>query len=120
MAPRWVDGSGLSRYNIFTPGSIVLILKKLHTDYEWDYLKEFFPVGGQTGTLKDHFNAGSEPYITAKSGSMGNIYCLSGYLRTKSGKLLIFSFMNNSFSASQGVEIRKEMDRILRIMRDIR
>lgn len=120
MAPRWVDGSGLSRYNIFTPGSIVLILKKLHTDYEWDYLKEFFPVGGQTGTLKDHFNAGPEPYITAKSGSMGNIYCLSGYLRTKSGKLLIFSFMNNSFSASQGVEIRKEMDRILRIMRDIR
>jgi len=35
--------------------------------------------------------------IYAKSGSVGNNYCLSGYLTTKSGKTLIFSFMNNHF-----------------------
>ena len=117
--PRWVDGSGLSRYNLFTPGSLVLILEKMYKAYEWNYLKEFFPVGGQTGTLKDDFG-GSEPYIFAKSGSMGNIYCLSGYLKTRSGKILIFSFLNNSFNARQGSEIKKEMDRIFGMLRDIK
>ncbi len=117
--PRWVDGSGLSRYNLFTPASIVGILNKLYQGYNWDYLQGFFPIGGQSGTLREEFQSASEPFIFAKSGSMGNIYCLSGFLETDSGKVLIFSFMNNNFNGDQRSTIKTEMNRIFEMLRKI-
>lgn len=95
--PRWVDGSGLSRYNLFTPSSLVAVLEKLYQEIPEDRLLRFFPRGGISGTLKDDFKMESEIQLFAKSGSLGNNFNLSGYVRTKSGKLLIFSYMNNHF-----------------------
>ncbi len=116
--PRWVDGSGLSRYNLFSPESLVHLLDTMYEELGEEYLLNFFPAGGVSGTLEDDFAGIPEPYIFAKSGSMGNIYCLSGFLRSSSGKLLIFSFMNNNFTDSQS-EIREEMNTILSWIRDM-
>ncbi len=115
--PRWVDGSGLSRYNLFTPSYLVAILQRLYMEYGKERTLSFFPVGGISGTIKDNFMGTPEPYIFAKSGSMGNIYCLSGYLQTRSGKVLIFSFMNNNFNRRTDL-IRSEMEAILRYIRE--
>ncbi len=115
--PRWVYGSGLSRYNLFTPESIVAVLSKMYTDIPQRRLFSYFPSGGTTGTLEDWFAGNPNPYIYAKSGSLGNVYCLSGYLLTKSGKTLIFSFMNNHFRQSSS-EVKQQMERILEHIRD--
>jgi D-alanyl-D-alanine carboxypeptidase/D-alanyl-D-alanine-endopeptidase (penicillin-binding protein 4) len=115
--PRWVDGSGLSRYNLFTPESMVHVLNKLYQDIPKERLFSFFPSGGETGTLEDWFAGNPEPYIFAKTGTLGNTYCLSGYMLTKSGKTLIFSFMNNHFKASSTV-IKERMQPILEQLRD--
>ncbi|HHB52011.1 MAG TPA: D-alanyl-D-alanine carboxypeptidase, partial [Saprospiraceae bacterium] len=48
--PRWVDGSGLSRYNLFTPASLVQILTKLYEELPEERLFNLFPAGGE-GTL---------------------------------------------------------------------
>jgi D-alanyl-D-alanine carboxypeptidase/D-alanyl-D-alanine-endopeptidase (penicillin-binding protein 4) len=93
--PRWVDGSGLSRYNLFTPSSMVYVLKKLYEEIPHQQLFNYFPKGGESGTLKNGYE--SQPYIRAKSGTLSNNYCLSGYLITKKGTVLIFSFMNNHY-----------------------
>ena len=104
--PRWVDGSGLSRYNLFTPSSMVYVLQKLLEEIPQKQLFDYFPKGGESGTLKNNFK--SQPYIRAKSGTLSNNYCLSGYLITKKGTVLIFSFMNNHYSDNSGAR-KKEI-----------
>lgn len=115
--PRWVDGSGLSRYNLFTPQSMVYVLNRLYREIPEDRLLTIFPTGGVSGTLKSWYTGNDEPYIFAKSGSLSNNYCLSGFLRTKSGRLLIFSFMNNHFKHSSS-EIKQKMESIFETIRD--
>lgn len=94
--PRWVDGSGLSRYNLFTPEAMVQVLHQLYREVPEKRLFSLFPYWDESGTL-DHI--GETSFIRAKSGSLGNNYNLSGYLFTKSEKTLIFSIMNNHFRA---------------------
>src|SRR5690606_10927278 len=76
--PRWVDGSGLSRYNLFTPESMVYILDAMYREIPRERLLDLFPAGGVSGTLKDRFGGDGQPYIFAKSGALGNTYNLSG------------------------------------------
>jgi D-alanyl-D-alanine carboxypeptidase/D-alanyl-D-alanine-endopeptidase (penicillin-binding protein 4) len=117
QAPRWVDGSGLSRYNLFSPASMVAVLNRLLLQVPRERLFHLFPTGGETGTLKKWFAGDPEPYIHAKSGSLGNNYCLSGYLVTRSGKTLIFSFMNNHFTLPN-VTVKQQMEVVLQQFRD--
>jgi D-alanyl-D-alanine carboxypeptidase/D-alanyl-D-alanine-endopeptidase (penicillin-binding protein 4) len=115
--PRWVDGSGLSRYNLFTPESMVQLLHKMYNEIPRERLFGFFPAGGVSGTLEEWYIGDPEPYIIAKTGSLGNNHSLSGYLITKSGKTLIFSFMNNHFRQPSS-EIKKRMQRVFEEIRD--
>ena len=115
--PKWVDGSGLSRYNLFTPHSFVQVLEKMYQHTPKERLFSIFPAGGRSGTLKNWYKGNPEPYIYAKSGTLGNNYCLSGYLITKSGKTLIFSFMNNHFTKSTA-SVKREMQTIFELIRD--
>jgi serine-type D-Ala-D-Ala carboxypeptidase/endopeptidase (penicillin-binding protein 4) len=109
--PKWVDGSGLSRQNLFTPRSIVALLQKIHDLVPEEKLFKILPAAGQSGTLKNLMKT-DKPFIFAKSGSLNNNYCLSGFLVTKKGKTLIFSTMNNNFMKPTS-EIRKEIISIL-------
>ena len=112
---RWVDGSGLSRYNLFTPRSIVRLLEKIQGYLSIEKIKGIFAAGGETGTLTNYYRSKGEPFIYAKTGTLSNRHCLSGYLFTKTGKVLIFSFMHNNFYGSS-TPLKKEMDKVLRVL----
>lgn len=94
---RWVDGSGLSRYNLFTPNELVNLLGKIAVKVPQQRLFALLPAAGQSGTLRS-MGTGEKPYVFAKSGSMTSVYNLSGYIITKRGKLLYFSIMHNNFT----------------------
>jgi D-alanyl-D-alanine carboxypeptidase/D-alanyl-D-alanine-endopeptidase (penicillin-binding protein 4) len=112
--PVWVDGSGLSRYNLATPRSIAELLIQLYQNEEEERLLHLFPAGGETGTIKEWY-VSTTPYVFAKTGTLRNHHCLSGYLRARSGKLLVFSFMHDNFTGTNA-EVKAQMESVLRAM----
>lgn len=115
--PRWVDGSGLSRYNLMSPDQLVAVLNELYSMVDHERLFALFPKAGINGTLKTYDKTEGDPFIIAKSGSFGNTYNLSGYLKTRSGKVLIFSFMNNHFQQPSSL-IKIRIYKLLKAIRD--
>lgn len=112
--PQWRDGSGLSRYNLFTPRSMVALLKKIDEQVEEDKLFDMLPMGGESGTIRNLYKHrdGGSAYVFAKTGTLSNNHSLSGYVLTESGRKLIFSFMNNNYTLPTST-IQSEMERIL-------
>lgn len=109
--PVWKDGSGLSRFNLFTPRSVVQLWEKIYTLVPQERLFALLAIGGKKGTIRNYYKE-SKPYIFGKTGSLSNNHALSGYLVTSRGRLLIFSFMNTHFATSTG-EVRNNMQDIL-------
>ena len=108
--PQWVDGSGLSRYNLFTPQDFIFILNKMKNEFAWNRITTIFPQGG-SGTLVHRFqNINGQIY--AKTGSLNNNYSLSGYLITQKGKTLIFSILAGNDVAG-GTTTRKAIEDFL-------
>ncbi|AYL98208.1 D-alanyl-D-alanine carboxypeptidase/D-alanyl-D-alanine-endopeptidase [Mucilaginibacter celer] len=113
-APQWVDGSGLSRYNLFTPRDLVALLLKIHDEVKDEaLLHSMMPIGGVAGTIKSAYKTDNgQPFVWAKTGSLSNNHNQSGYIVTRKGKRLAFAFMNNNF-VQPTREIRDEMVRIV-------
>jgi len=117
QTPRWVDGSGLSRYNLFSPEAMVYVLHEIYREVPKERLFHLFAVGGESGTIANWYPGNPHPYIYAKTGTLGNNHNISGYLITKSGKTLIFSFMNNHFT-NPSSDIKKQMQHVFEWVRD--
>jgi len=114
--PQWVDGSGLSRHNLFTPRTMVALTEKIYRLFPDKELFSLLPTGGRTGTLKNNYSA-SIPYIMAKTGTISNNHSLVGYLKTKKNKIYAFAFMNNNYPY-KATAVRTEMEKVLLYIRD--
>ena len=113
--PRWVDGSGLSRYNLFSPKDFIYILDKLQNEFGLGRMKRILTTGGQ-GTLTGYYTKDAG-FIYAKTGSMSNNVSISGYLISKKNKLLLFSVQINSFSGSGRIG-RRAIEKFLTSVRE--
>jgi len=108
--PKWVDGSGLSRYNLITPEDFVWLLNRMKDEFGIERMKSLLPTGG-TGTLGNYYKQDSG-YIFAKTGSLSGVICLSGYLITRKSHLLIFSVLVNNLLGNGG-SVRREVEGFL-------
>ncbi|MCP9756499.1 D-alanyl-D-alanine carboxypeptidase [Lacihabitans sp. CCS-44] len=113
---NWADGSGLSRYNLVTPEGLVFLLDRMLKEFPKNRLFSLMSIGGQVGTLKNAYKSGV-PFVFAKTGSLSGVYNQSGYLITKSGRILIFSFMNNNFVGS-GTKVRIKTSEIVTFLHE--
>ncbi|MEO5946646.1 MAG: D-alanyl-D-alanine carboxypeptidase/D-alanyl-D-alanine-endopeptidase [Chitinophagaceae bacterium] len=113
--PRWVDGSGLSRYNLFTPQDFVAILNKMKNEFGMERIKVILPTGGE-GTISSYYKADSG-YIYGKTGTLSGVVAFSGFLYTKKGKLLIFSTLVNNHQSSS-TEVRRSIEKFIQGVRN--
>ncbi len=113
--PRWADGSGLSRYNLFTPQDFVAILGKMKNEFGMERVKRILPTGGE-GTISNYYKSDSG-YIFGKTGTLSGVVAFSGYLYTKKGRLFIFSTLVNNHTGS-ATEVRRAIEKFLQGIRN--
>jgi len=90
------DGSGMSIYNRVTPRTVAKLLHWSTRQVWAEQFRSTFPVGGVDGTLRRRFAGTSlEGRVFAKTGTLTGVNALSGFMLTKSGKMLIFSAYAN-------------------------
>ncbi|MEO6315425.1 MAG: D-alanyl-D-alanine carboxypeptidase/D-alanyl-D-alanine-endopeptidase [Chitinophagaceae bacterium] len=113
--PSWADGSGLSRFNLFSPRDFIWILDKMKKEFSWNRISTIFPTGNE-GTLTNYYTSDAG-FIYAKTGYLTGVIALSGYLTTKKNKALIFSVIINNHQAS-GRSARRAVEKYLQGIRN--
>jgi D-alanyl-D-alanine carboxypeptidase/D-alanyl-D-alanine-endopeptidase (penicillin-binding protein 4) len=113
--PRWADGSGLSRYNLFTPQDFVAILNKMKNEFGMDRVKSIFETGN-TGTLANYYVKDSG-YLFAKTGSLSGVIALSGFMYTRQNKLILFSVQVNNHQATAS-QVRRAVEHFIEGIRE--
>lgn len=93
------DGSGLSRYNYLTAGTLTTVLAQMHKDARHrDAFAATLPIAGKDGTISSRLTrTRAEGNAIAKTGSIANVRALSGYVKTRDGETLVFSILTNDF-----------------------
>ena len=84
------DGSGLSRYNLVTPKSIISSLHDIYNLIGFERIQKIFP---ENYIIKD-----KEDFVWGKTGTLKNNHNYSGYIITDKNRIYIFSIMINHFT----------------------
>ncbi|MGG1661081.1 D-alanyl-D-alanine carboxypeptidase/D-alanyl-D-alanine endopeptidase [Brevibacillus sp. NRS-1366] len=97
-----VDGSGLSRFDLITAEQMVTLLTFLQEQEYRDALERSLPIAGVDGTLQSRLiGTSAEKNVIAKTGSMGGVNSMSGYVTAKNGNKLAFSILINGIYKSK-------------------
>jgi D-alanyl-D-alanine carboxypeptidase/D-alanyl-D-alanine-endopeptidase (penicillin-binding protein 4) len=92
-----VDGSGLSRRDLVTAEATLQLLVYMSRHRYAAAFRDALPVAGVDGTLKNRMKwtpaAGN---ARAKTGTLGGVATLSGYVTSAAGERLVFSIMINN------------------------
>jgi serine-type D-Ala-D-Ala carboxypeptidase/endopeptidase (penicillin-binding protein 4) len=100
---RYVDGSGLSRYNLISADSSVRLLQYLKQSDDFEPFFQSLPTSEvklDEAALAGASDQSKTPRVSAKGGSMSSVSTMSGYVRTLDGRLLAFSLLANGFIGS--------------------
>jgi D-alanyl-D-alanine carboxypeptidase/D-alanyl-D-alanine-endopeptidase (penicillin-binding protein 4) len=96
IAPRIVDGSGLSRSNRTTPRQVVQLLMGMDASEVADAFDQSLSVAGRNGTLSKRMRrTAAQSRCRAKTGTLSNVSALAGFCDTTSGGRVAFAFLMN-------------------------
>ncbi len=92
---RMLDGSGESRYNLFTPRHLARLLYAMQADANMSpHFRNALAMSGMGGSLQNRF-AKLSPQVQAKTGTLSGVSTLAGYFTTHSNRELIVAIMIN-------------------------
>jgi D-alanyl-D-alanine carboxypeptidase/D-alanyl-D-alanine-endopeptidase (penicillin-binding protein 4) len=93
-----------------TPENFVWLLCKMNDEFSMERLRSIFP-GSKEGTLRNAL-VNHQLKLFAKTGTLSGHTALSGYLYTKSNRLLSFSILVNHYVGSS-IPVRRAIERFL-------
>ncbi len=112
-AYRFVDGSGLSRYNLLSTELLTKLLVTMYNSFE--LMPEFtasLPIAGVDGTLRNRMQGVyAEKVLRAKTGTLSGVSALAGYTRTADGEVLAFGILISHYVGSSATA-RRIQDKI--------
>jgi serine-type D-Ala-D-Ala carboxypeptidase/endopeptidase (penicillin-binding protein 4) len=106
------DGSGLSTYNRISPHQICGVFMAMMKSPNWKDYWASLPIAGVDGTLV--YRMHGLP-VRAKTGGLQGHIALSGYVKTKTGQMVVFSMLTNSHKTS-GDRIRLNEDTVVQMI----
>ena len=92
---RFVDGSGLSRYNLLNAELLTKLLVYMYHNFELmpEYLSSL-PIAGVDGTLKNRMQGMyAEKTLRAKTGTLSGVSALAGYTVTADDEVFAFGIL---------------------------
>ena len=114
------EGSGLSRRALVTPNAIVQLLTFMSRHRHADAFRAALPIAGVDGTLRSRMRGTvAERNVTAKTGTIGYVFTLSGYLNTIGSEELAFSILLNNYDAGSNIA-REDVDAIALMLAEFR
>ena len=111
----WVDGSGLSRYNLVTPRNLIWLLQVLFLEMGPEKIQHYFPEAGVSGTLRRSYGNKDFPTVYAKTGTLRNNHNLSGYVLDSQGQWYAFSILVNQHVRST-TSVREGIQTLLEVL----
>jgi len=94
------DGSGMSRHDLMTPETLLRTLVAIQRDTAFSAFHEALPVAGVDGTLRTRMlRTTAAGNMHAKTGSLEFVKTLSGYVTDADGERIVFSILDNHFTA---------------------
>ncbi|HSC59383.1 MAG TPA: D-alanyl-D-alanine carboxypeptidase/D-alanyl-D-alanine-endopeptidase [Gemmatimonadales bacterium] len=107
------DGSGLAASDLVSPLAFTQILRYTRSHRGWATFEPGLPLAGAPGSLKDRFQgtplAGR---VRAKTGSIGRVNTLSGFIEFPDGKVWTVSVLANHH-AQHGRDALAEIDSLV-------
>jgi serine-type D-Ala-D-Ala carboxypeptidase/endopeptidase (penicillin-binding protein 4) len=91
---RLIDGSGLARENRITARIATDTLSVMFHHPHGELYRQSLSIAGQDGTIAKRM-LDLKGHVFAKTGYIGGVRTLSGYIQTRSGRWLCFSFLFN-------------------------
>jgi len=92
------DGSGLSRFNLISPFTVSLLLRYMSKQDYFSYFYDSLPIAGVDGTLRNRMTGSpAVGFVRAKTGYVGHVRCLSGYVESAEGENFLFSILVNNY-----------------------
>ncbi len=104
------DGSGLSRENRITAGTLAAWLVRMHAEPEVrEMYRQTLPTA--EGKLARRFELGSVGNrVYAKTGTIRNVRCLSGYVTNEAtGQTAVFTILLNGLTTGQSIRAANEL-----------
>jgi D-alanyl-D-alanine carboxypeptidase/D-alanyl-D-alanine-endopeptidase (penicillin-binding protein 4) len=99
-----VDGSGLSRLNLFSPQNQVTLLSSIYRSDKRETFLTSLALPGAQGTLRGRMTQSrAEKNVRAKTGSMNNVSAICGYITTRDVEPLAFSIIANGFTVPENI-----------------
>lgn len=92
------DGSGLSRYDALAPAALVRVLRAAWRQPWYPVFRDALPAPRESGTLRGRFmGIPAEESVRAKTGSLGSVRGLAGYVQDGDGETLLFTLLINGY-----------------------